>query len=312
MAPLPGYKASVFVSTGVSTPTTNEAMTDKGDHATFFVTNGAHRYLDPTVTPVVQEELDEIQTITITGSPTGGTFTLVWNGQTTAALNWNATAAQVQTALQNLSNVGANNCTVTGGPGPSTAFTAEFTGTLGFAAQALITRGTDSLTGGSSPDVSITRAQAGQAWTTLNSGYTLQFCGGIVFLTTAALSAGVGVRLSTANYLVVSQALQATSIDVQVQADIADISTLGGGVWKQKMVLLGDATVKLSQWWIDVFYLTNLGNLLVLVAQSGANANQQLACYGYLKTNGHKMDPKSVQQQTLDFESHGPILAILS
>ena len=39
---------------------------------------------------------DEVQTVTITGGPTGGTFTLTWGGQTTAAIAYNATAATVQ------------------------------------------------------------------------------------------------------------------------------------------------------------------------------------------------------------------------
>lgn len=49
---------------------------------------------------------DEIQTVTITGGPTGGSFTLTFSGQTTAAIPYNATALQIQAALQALSNVG--------------------------------------------------------------------------------------------------------------------------------------------------------------------------------------------------------------
>ena len=47
---------------------------------------------------------------------TGGTFTLTFNGQTTAPLAYNATAAQVDAALEALSNVGANNIQTSGGP----------------------------------------------------------------------------------------------------------------------------------------------------------------------------------------------------
>ncbi|MFW3477497.1 hypothetical protein [Streptomyces microflavus] len=48
---------------------------------------------------------NEVQTLTVTGGPTGGTFTITWSGQTTAAIAYNATAAVVQTALEALSNV---------------------------------------------------------------------------------------------------------------------------------------------------------------------------------------------------------------
>lgn len=54
---------------------------------------------------------NEVQTLTITA--TGGTYTLTFNGQTTTAIAWNATAAAVQTALEALSNVAAGDIVVT-------------------------------------------------------------------------------------------------------------------------------------------------------------------------------------------------------
>jgi hypothetical protein len=65
-------------------------------------------------------------TVTIGGTPTGGTFTLTVTtsspvagapSQTTSALAYNAAASVVQTALQALSNVGTGNATVTGSAG---------------------------------------------------------------------------------------------------------------------------------------------------------------------------------------------------
>src|SRR5262245_46081762 len=69
---------------------------------------------------------NEVQTVTITGSPTGGTFTLTFGGQTTAPIAYNATAVQVQAALEALSTIGFPNVRVTGGPGPGTAFSVTF------------------------------------------------------------------------------------------------------------------------------------------------------------------------------------------
>lgn len=48
---------------------------------------------------------DEVQSVTITDA-TGGTFTLTFNGKTTAAIAYNATPAQVQAALRALSTIG--------------------------------------------------------------------------------------------------------------------------------------------------------------------------------------------------------------
>jgi hypothetical protein len=64
-----------------------------------------------------------IKTATIGGTPTGGTFTITVDGQTTSALVYNATTTVVQTALQGLASVGAGNVTVTGTAGTSYVMT---------------------------------------------------------------------------------------------------------------------------------------------------------------------------------------------
>jgi len=54
---------------------------------------------------------------------TAGTYTLSFSGQTTSAINYNASGAEVRAALETLSTVGPGNVTVTGGPGGSGALT---------------------------------------------------------------------------------------------------------------------------------------------------------------------------------------------
>ena len=61
------------------------------------------------------------------GGATGGTFTLSYDGETTASLAFNATAAQVRAALAALSNLGANDIAVTGAAG---SWSIDFTGSL--------------------------------------------------------------------------------------------------------------------------------------------------------------------------------------
>ncbi|WP_028067530.1 ThuA domain-containing protein [Solirubrobacter soli] len=65
--------------------------------------------------PFNDQLTDEQQTVRVTGA-TAGTFTLTFNGQTTAALPFNATAAQIDTALEDLSNIDANEIQTSGGP----------------------------------------------------------------------------------------------------------------------------------------------------------------------------------------------------
>ena len=52
--------------------------------------------------PFNSQKTDEQQTVRVTNA-TGGTFTLTFNGQTTAPIAFNATAAQVDAALEALS-----------------------------------------------------------------------------------------------------------------------------------------------------------------------------------------------------------------
>ena len=58
--------------------------------------------------PFEDELTDEQQTVRTTNA-TGGTFTLTFDGQTTAPIPYNATGAQIDAALEALSNIGANN-----------------------------------------------------------------------------------------------------------------------------------------------------------------------------------------------------------
>lgn len=104
---------------------------------------------------------NEQQTITITGTPTGGTFTLTYRGQTTGTIAYNATNSTVQTALQALSTIGAGNATVTGGPGPGTPYVVTFASALG-AQQIRPLTATSSLTGGTAPAITITETTAGK------------------------------------------------------------------------------------------------------------------------------------------------------
>src|SRR5262249_2287564 len=74
--------------------------------------------------------VNAVQTITFGGTITGGTFTLSFNGLTTGPITWSATAATLQTNIQNallaLPNIGTGNVAVAG-PRP---FTITFRGAL--------------------------------------------------------------------------------------------------------------------------------------------------------------------------------------
>jgi len=104
-------------------------------------------------------DISEVQTVTITGDPTGGTFTLTYSGQTTAGIAYNAAAAAVQTALENLSNLVPGDVTVTGGPGPATPYVVTFRAGMGNVVQ--MTASAAGLTGGTAPAVAVATTTTG-------------------------------------------------------------------------------------------------------------------------------------------------------
>jgi hypothetical protein len=106
-------------------------------------------------------DTNERQTVTVTGAPAGGTFTLTFAGQTTAPIAFDANAAAVAAALEALSNV--DDVNVTGGPLPGTPVVVEFRGINAQADVAQMTADDALLTGGSSPEVAVTTTTPGVA-----------------------------------------------------------------------------------------------------------------------------------------------------
>jgi hypothetical protein len=108
---------------------------------------------------VTPAKANEVQTVTVTGAPTGGTFTLTWSGQTTAAIAYNATAAAVQSALEALSNIAPGDVIVTGAAGGP--YTVTFVGVNAGTDVAQMTASGAGLTGGTTPSVTVATTTAG-------------------------------------------------------------------------------------------------------------------------------------------------------
>lgn len=112
---------------------------------------------------------DEVQTVSITGTPTGGNFTLTFNGQTTGNIAHNANAAAVQAALVALSNVDTGEIVVTG---TNPNFTLTFHGQYDSQPVSQVTA-TAALTGGTTPGVTTATTTQGVQNSTDNSFQTL-------------------------------------------------------------------------------------------------------------------------------------------
>lgn len=139
--------------------------------------------------------VNEQQQVAITGAPTGGTFTLTYSAQTTTGIGYNTTAGATQTALEGLSNIGAGDVVVTGGPLPGTPLVVEFTGALASTNVTAMTA-TPSLTGGTSPAVVITTPRAGVA---VSSGNERMVC--LFPLDAAGAGSSPTIRATLQTYL---------------------------------------------------------------------------------------------------------------
>jgi hypothetical protein len=104
------------------------------------------------------------------GNPTGGTFTLTYSGQTTAALAYNTSPAAVQTALEALSNLAPGDVIVTGVAG--VYYKVTFGGTLAATNVAEITGDGTALT--PSSVVSVDTITAGAASPATNEVQLIQ------------------------------------------------------------------------------------------------------------------------------------------
>jgi hypothetical protein len=98
---------------------------------------------------------DKTRWLSISGSPSGGTFTVTINGQTTSAIARNATAGTIQTALAALSSVGAGNVACYGTSIDAAPVLIVLKGAAAEIELTITT--TDSLTGGTSPATALSR-----------------------------------------------------------------------------------------------------------------------------------------------------------
>ncbi len=133
---------------------------------------------------------------TLTGAPTGGSFTLTYSAQTTAAIPYNASAGTIQAALDALSNINDGEVDVSGGLDVGTTFTVTWYGTLvGVLTNPTVT---PSFTGGTTPTLTPTSAATGAAYTGASTHtFIPSDSAQLPFL---AIQERIGASLETFNY----------------------------------------------------------------------------------------------------------------
>jgi YD repeat-containing protein len=125
-------------------------------------TNGGSAYTRPGTVPARSDTVlvtstaykaDAVQQVLLTGSPTGGLFTLTFNGQSTNHQAYNVSAATLQAALQGLSTIGSGNVLVSGPAGGP--WWVRFAGALAGLPEPELTGNGSALTGGTNPGVAV-------------------------------------------------------------------------------------------------------------------------------------------------------------
>ena len=185
-------------------------------------------------------------TVTLGNTPTGGTYTLSYGGQTTTALAYNAAPATVQAALAALSSIGAGNVTVSGTAGSS--YTVNLTvATSTLTGSSAMTNSTTPVSTVSSSTGAVIAAKAAGRYTVAVSGNP----------TAGTYTLGYGGQTTTA------LAYDATA--ATIQAALAALSSIGAGNVTVSALSASSYTVDVANY---AGTLSLVGNSLV----SAANA----------------------------------------
>ncbi|TWT34688.1 autotransporter outer membrane beta-barrel domain-containing protein [Blastopirellula retiformator] len=162
----------------------------------------------------------ERQLVSLTGSPSGGTFTLTYSGQTTAALPYNAAAATVEAALAALSNIGDGDVSV-GGSAPN--WTIEFAGDLAAQDVPLISGDGGNLTGGAGV---VEKTQLAAA--PINEKQTVSLSPGVTGGTFTLTYAG---QTTAAISFAASSSAVETALEDLSNIDAVTVTGASGGPW---------------------------------------------------------------------------------
>jgi hypothetical protein len=295
----PAFNTKIYKTSGAAISLTDEATSASADRKMYTISTSSKRYLDIDTAVVVQAEHDEVQTVTLTGSPAGGDFTLTFGANTTSAIAYNASAATVKTRLEALASIGAGNVDVTGSNGGP--WTVEFKASLGNASQSLLTKDASGLTGGSSPNVAIARVQAGSAFATVSSTtYTLIYPGGTVIFASAQAQ-GTTVRLHSGKYYVYATVGGGHAYESNNKLNLEDTTEWNTDGATTFTPTVREGSLKLSHWYINAVHQQALiaGQRLIMSAEIPIG---RFEGYCYYNETTLKGETKGVLDQDIAFQ----------
>ncbi|AQT78322.1 hypothetical protein B1R94_02325 [Mycolicibacterium litorale] len=151
LVPIEKDRHLTWFRTPVDPPETTDGAVSLGIQSLFTV----DPYFGSGAADVAPDQDDSLEaTITVTGSPTGGNFTVKfanWDSSLSATIAYNSTNSAAKTAISGVDDGHlAAEFTVTGGALPGTALVVKYPAVLG-----AMSIGTKALIGGTAPDVAI-------------------------------------------------------------------------------------------------------------------------------------------------------------
>ena len=221
------YRGTTLIDQGVVTAMSSTAFGTTASGTT--VSAGAQLQLQGSLTvagePLTIQGAGLANSQTLAVSGTAGTYTLTFSGQTTPAQAFNATAADIQTALDNLSTIGGVGGSVAVTTDPNAGFVITFLGSLANATVPLI-------------------AAAGTGGTVVTTGVLTppNFPARWFSVGPAPSNNGQAAKQLPTSGRITSVAADPTD------PDVIYVATAGGGAWKSKdgghtWLPLFDATV---------------------------------------------------------------------
>lgn len=220
---------------------------------------------------------NEVQTITPSAAPASGTFTLEFDGYTTPELDYDASAAEVQAALNALPSIGANGVAVSLNAGTG-VYTVTFSGTnLAKRAHALITVPDNDIedSGESAVTLTVAESVAGVNATLLGAlkgALLIDTTNGVLYINTGTVNA------PDWNAFIPSDVLSAAEIEV-LDAVVAGIASAS------KAAVLG-ANKNLDELHLAALYLGADAGTLIALTAAQMNLLTQGVAAGYKIARG--------------------------
>lgn len=153
--------------------------------------------------------------------------------------------------------------------------------------------------------VTVQTSPDGITWTTVTTGFKIEYPGGRVVFNTAQ-AAGTQVRVSASAYTVSSIAAM-FNWQMDIERDTEDTPTFGSA-WNDVTPLIPKASGSCEWYWADGQFFSRMGDSeMVFALYTNSTNKYRYEFYGTFTKSASKTPVDGVVTESLDFQSSGPI-----